>query len=210
MRDSEGYVAGIAKDGRAEVAVRTDDSADGCHSQEEHCHCSEGPPTITLKALNMGGARVGDYVSVRFRPGAIAKSVGILLGIPLLGLVAGALIGTGLHERHTASPTSAFIAGTTCFALAVLIAVLAYRRIFADIQPFIDRVIATGGTTAALLKTIDPVCRMEVDPLKPGAKIEYQGRPYFFCSSGCLGTFTKDPEKYLGAVGCATCGSTPV
>ena len=98
----------------------------------------------------MEGARVGDYVSVKFKPGAIAKSVGILLGIPLLGLVAGALIGTGLHERHTASPASAFIAGTTCFALAVLIAVLAYRRIFADIQPFIDRVIATGGTTAAL------------------------------------------------------------
>lgn len=209
MRDSEGFVAGIARDGRAEVAVRTNDSANGCHSQAEHCHCSEDAGTITIRALNMAGAVVGDYVSVRFRPGAIVKSVGVLLGIPLLGLVAGALIGTGLHERQTASPAGAVVAGGACFLAAVLLAALAYRRVFADIQPFIDRVIAAGGTAGALSKTIDPVCGTAVDPRNPGARIEYQGRPYYFCSSGCIEAFVKEPAKYLGPVGCARSGTTP-
>jgi len=209
MRDSEGYVAGIAEDGRAEVDVRRDDSANGCQSQAEHCHCSEGPPTITFKALNTVNAAVGDHVSIRFRPGAVAKSVGILLGIPLLGVAGGALLGSHLYEREMATSNGAVIAGVACFALAVLIAAFAYKRIFADIQPYIDRIIGTGVTTAALFKTIDPVCGTAVDPLKPGARIEYQGRPYYFCSSGCLDAFVREPAKYPGPVGCATCGSTP-
>lgn len=42
----------------------------------------------------------------------------------------------------------------------------------------------------------DPVCGMEVDPAK-GAKFEYQGKTYYFCSDSCRKAFQKDPQRYL-------------
>jgi|Deesub1362B_J571_1020462.scaffolds.fasta_scaffold00749_9 Cu+-exporting ATPase len=46
-------------------------------------------------------------------------------------------------------------------------------------------------------KIIDPVCGMEIDPEKAAAKVEYQGKTYYFCAVGCKTAFERDPEKYL-------------
>src|SRR5438093_1388924 len=43
----------------------------------------------------------------------------------------------------------------------------------------------------------DPVCGMEVDPSRAGAKIEHQGTIYHFCCDGCLNLFRADPATYL-------------
>jgi Cu+-exporting ATPase len=51
----------------------------------------------------------------------------------------------------------------------------------------------------------DPICGMTVDPQKAAATIEYEGRPYYFCSKGCATKFQQDPAKYLAA----TAGATP-
>ncbi len=45
----------------------------------------------------------------------------------------------------------------------------------------------------------DPVCGMELDEKKAGARVEYQGQTYYFCSPGCKAAFEKDPQKYVGA-----------
>ena len=42
----------------------------------------------------------------------------------------------------------------------------------------------------------DPICGMFVDESKPPFKSEYQGRMFYFCSSGCKNTFEKDPQRY--------------
>lgn len=44
----------------------------------------------------------------------------------------------------------------------------------------------------------DPVCGMEVDQETAAAQLEYNGKRYFFCCRGCLTSFSKEPEKYLG------------
>jgi len=44
---------------------------------------------------------------------------------------------------------------------------------------------------------IDPVCKMDVEPNNAPAKVEYKGKNYYFCASGCKVAFEKDPEKYL-------------
>ncbi len=44
----------------------------------------------------------------------------------------------------------------------------------------------------------DPVCGMDVDEKKAGARSEYKGQTYYFCSPGCKQTFDKDPERYAG------------
>ncbi|HET7718118.1 MAG TPA: heavy metal translocating P-type ATPase [Bauldia sp.] len=38
---------------------------------------------------------------------------------------------------------------------------------------------------------------MDVDPATAKHRAEYQGRPYYFCSSGCRERFVADPRKYL-------------
>jgi len=45
----------------------------------------------------------------------------------------------------------------------------------------------------------DPVCGMNVDPEKPGAKIKQGGKSYYFCSRGCARKFEESPERYLAA-----------
>lgn len=44
---------------------------------------------------------------------------------------------------------------------------------------------------------IDPVCGMQVDPVKSIYKTIYKGEVYCFCSRLCKDSFEKDPEHYL-------------
>jgi YHS domain-containing protein len=47
------------------------------------------------------------------------------------------------------------------------------------------------------VKSIDPVCGMEVDEETAAGKSEYRGKTYYFCAPGCKQAFDKDPEKYI-------------
>lgn len=49
------------------------------------------------------------------------------------------------------------------------------------------------GTSERLL---DPVCGMLVQPDSP-YRTTYKGEDFAFCSSHCLETFERDPERYL-------------
>ena len=42
----------------------------------------------------------------------------------------------------------------------------------------------------------DPVCGMDVDPKTAAGESEYQGRKYYFCSTGCKKAFDKEPRQY--------------
>jgi len=42
----------------------------------------------------------------------------------------------------------------------------------------------------------DRTCGMTVDPKRAAGSSAYQGKTYYFCSSGCKATFDKDPAKY--------------
>ena len=206
MRESQGYITRIGPDGKAQVTI-TMDSGKGCSAQTEHCHCAEASPKLNVKVLNKAGAAVGDYVSIVFKSGAILKSLLILVGLPVLGILAGAVTGTELNERALVSPNQAFLAGAACFAVAVVVAVLIYRSVAQELQPFVDRIITTG-LGAGALSAIDPVCGMAVNPLNAADKIDYEGRTYYFCNAGCLEAFTKEPWRYLGAFRCAQCTGT--
>jgi Cu+-exporting ATPase len=43
----------------------------------------------------------------------------------------------------------------------------------------------------------DPVCNMDVDPVRAAGSSEYKGQNFYFCSPGCVKRFNADPEKYL-------------
>lgn len=42
----------------------------------------------------------------------------------------------------------------------------------------------------------DPVCKMRVSPKTAGFHYKHQQQDYYFCASGCLSKFNKNPEKY--------------
>jgi YHS domain-containing protein/positive regulator of sigma E activity len=197
MRQARGIVTAVAEQGKARVAIQTDDALPGCSSKTEHCHhCSEGTSSLEIKVYNRAGAGVGDTVSVLFKSGAVLKSVLILLGIPITGIVAGAILGNSLHEASGVSQEGSLLAGAACFGVAVLLAVMTYRHFSEDVQPYIHEVIALGSADQG---TMDPVCGMAVNPAAAAGKIEYEGRTYFFCNSVCMEAFIREPARYLAA-----------
>ncbi|NBJ13124.1 heavy metal translocating P-type ATPase [Microvirga arsenatis] len=46
-------------------------------------------------------------------------------------------------------------------------------------------------------KVKDPVCGMMVDPHATPHRAQYEGKPYYFCSSGCQSKFMAEPVKYV-------------
>jgi YHS domain-containing protein len=42
----------------------------------------------------------------------------------------------------------------------------------------------------------DPVCQKQVDEQAPGAKVNYWGKVFYFCSDECRKAFRRDPPKY--------------
>ena len=46
-------------------------------------------------------------------------------------------------------------------------------------------------------KVEDPVCGMMVDPHTTQHRAQYEGKPYYFCSSGCQSKFMAEPAKYV-------------
>ena len=200
MKKTQGMVTAIHEDGKAQVAIRTDDALPGCSSRTEHCHhCSEGTSSLVIKVSNRVGAEIGDNVTVLFKSGAVLKSVLILLGIPMIGIVVGAVLGNSLYENSDLSQGGAFLAGTACFGVALFLAIMTYMHFSGDIQPYIDHVIALNPATQG---TVDPVCGMAVDAAKAAAKIDYDGKTYFFCNAGCLEAFIREPSRYLLAADC--------
>lgn len=43
----------------------------------------------------------------------------------------------------------------------------------------------------------DPVCHMRVSPKTASFHTKYNNHDYYFCASGCLKVFEKDPKKYV-------------
>ncbi len=48
-------------------------------------------------------------------------------------------------------------------------------------------------------QVIDPVCGMALLPRQAAAMADYQGHPYFFCSTRCQARFLAHPERYADA-----------
>lgn len=43
----------------------------------------------------------------------------------------------------------------------------------------------------------DVVCGMQVDPSKAAGSSEYNGKTYYFCSTGCKRKFDQNPGQYV-------------
>lgn len=44
---------------------------------------------------------------------------------------------------------------------------------------------------------IDPVCKMRVSSKYPGGKVTWKNETFYFCATGCMKKFNKQPEKFV-------------
>jgi YHS domain-containing protein/positive regulator of sigma E activity len=196
MSESEGIVVDASEDGKAKVLLEASDPCIHCGEDLQVCNCSGGSSRIIVRALNSVGASVGDLVSISHKPGALLKSITIFLVIPAVGLITGLVISAILNQRYAVGPNITVLLAATGLLVGTAISVLSYKRVSADIQPFISHVIRTGLKIPSSLRVMDPVCRMAVDPAMAAGRMSYNGKTYYFCQAGCLETFMKDPAKY--------------
>lgn len=199
MSESEGIVMDASEDGRAKVLLEASEPCIHCAEEIiDVCNCSGGSSRVIVGALNSVGASVGDLVSISHKPGALLKSITIFLVIPVMGLITGLVISAILNPINRANLIVTAIFSAAGLMAGIGISVLTYRRVSADIQPFISQVIRTGLQVPSSLRVMDPVCKMAVDPAMAVGRMSYRGKTYYFCGKGCLETFMKSPGEFAG------------
>lgn len=122
-----GTVVGIFN-GRAKVRClyRCDSECSFCPAS--HLFAKSDEP-LELEALNQAGAKEGDTVRIELDAAASLGAYGLAYGVPILGLVAGALAGAAFVPRFPRLETLLVVGGAILGAAAGLaFAVLRGRR----------------------------------------------------------------------------------
>jgi YHS domain-containing protein len=197
MAHSEGIMVASDEQDNAQVVIQQGEPGPPCSSHPKGCLCTGGRPGLLLKAVNTANASVGDLVSISFKPGAMTKSLTMLLGIPAFGLLLGIVIGLALQQAFGFQPQVVYFSASTGLFVGIVSSIVTYRRISAEIRPFVSHIISAGSQTSALFKAVDPVCKREMGSMNTDAKLEYLGNTYYFCKSDCLKAFLKSPERYI-------------
>ncbi len=199
MAQEEGLVASTGDNGWAQVVTDRKGACDECGAS--HCCASfVSGSKMVIKALNRAGAGVGDLVSIHLKSASVIQSAAVFYFIPILGLIAGAVVGTSLNQRLPIGETaSAIVFSFIGLTLGFLITALFSRWMSTrnGLTPVITRIIKTGLQAPGSLMAIDPVCNMVVNPHEAPASFVYQDKSYYFCHPNCRESFMKDPKKYL-------------
>ena len=152
MSQHEGFVADLKKNGKAEVVIQPCNAGipGAPELKDIVCHCATDGSTITIEALNKAGAGVGDWVSITQRPSALMKNTVILLGIPVVGLLAGIAVSSIITRGFASHITGGILVLTAGLLLGIIIGVITFRRVSTDNQPVIDQIIRTQLEAASL------------------------------------------------------------
>jgi hypothetical protein len=154
MPQYEGYVSSLTADDRAEVIIRPGELGipGAPEISKKVCHCATDGSTLRIEALNRAGAAVGDWVALSRKSGVLLKNAAALLGIPLLGGISGLGIGAVLLYGFAVPAISTFLFAALGLLAGITIGTRHFRRLSADNQPVISRVLKTRTEVAAMLE----------------------------------------------------------
>jgi len=199
MAEEQGLVDSTNNNGLAQVITERKDACGDCESS--HCCTSlESRGKMSIKALNRVGAKVGDVVRISLSSVSLLKSAFLLYIIPLIGFISGAIMGAALHDKLSLSETAASIVfGFIGLFLGFLLVRPFTQRMSRDnrLTPVITEIINSGRVSHELMPSVDPVCKMIMEPTKDTPSSVYKDQTYYFCDPRCKETFKRDPEKYL-------------
>ncbi len=152
----EAIVINLKENGRADVVIQPPGS--GVHGASKEinarvCHCATAASSITVEALNSAGADVGDRVSIIKDTSALLKNWGILLGIPLAGLIIGLALNSLVTGPLSLAPAVGLTAGIAFPLLALVLSIAWYRRSSTSSDPVIDRILQVAEKTGPQLQS---------------------------------------------------------
>ena len=178
MPRNEGFVTTLKNDGKAEVViqpVRTGVPGASSYVNRHVCHCASDGSTVTIEALNGVGAEVGDHVSVFRDTSGLLKNAAALLGVPVLGLIAGVLFAAVLTDGFASGTAGGIMAMAAGLACGITMGVLIFRRISMNSDPIIEHILQKRRQGDPLF-TADQLCSAE---------------PNRDCNA-CAGTFSRE------------------
>ena len=146
----EGLLTRCKEDGKAEVVIQPHSAGIPGATKRINarvCHCATPASTIRIEALNSAGAGVGDRVSISRDNPALMKNWGILLGIPLAGLISGIALAFLFTNSFSFHPFVGAALGIPIALSTVALSQVWYRKVPTDTQPVIDHIIQVGGET---------------------------------------------------------------
>ena len=146
MASATGIVIRTLPGRRADVVADKQGSCGSC-SAAHSCHTSHASKKMTTTVINPVGAEPGDLVVIDVSTGRLLKGLAVIYLIPVLGLLAGAIIGVNLKESVSMSETgSALLFGGIGLALGLGLVVSISKLLSASdaFTPVISRIRRKG------------------------------------------------------------------
>ena len=128
VSEEQGRVVGM-ENGVAMVELDPQERCAGCGL----CAASEGKMRLTLDAVE--GLKPGQVVIVGIDRSRFLRSLFLLFGLPLIGLVAGAVLGAAHPIPGMTGDASAAVLAVVLLVAAFLVALLYDRKVAAKAMP---------------------------------------------------------------------------
>ena len=99
MMKKRGFVLNTDKKGYASVILNRESACSGCGSEKsKSCKSNHSGGRFEVTVLNSIGAEKGDIVTITLSRSKVLKGAATMYLIPVIGLVAGAFLGAGVHK----------------------------------------------------------------------------------------------------------------
>lgn len=150
MVTQKGFIKEITKNGMALVSVQRGEACGQCSSKGA-CRSMTANKEMLVEAINSLQAQVGDQVEVSLPSDSFLKISFFVYFVPVVALVAGAVIGAEMAEPFHLDPT---LASAFCGGLGMVLTFLAVKVFDAKASnksrywPRITRLLPAAASTA--------------------------------------------------------------
>lgn len=121
MNTEQGIVIRIDADSKTAWIRTTKTGACESCSAKSSCHTLGGGKEMEVEAINEAGARIGEQVVIGFETASLLKVSFLLYVFPILGLIAGAVVGDYIAPYFSMNHSlSALLVGGFAFFLCYL------------------------------------------------------------------------------------------
>ncbi len=159
MARTNGIVVRVMADGKAEVVAEKKGGCGSCSSAHT-CHTSKSAMKMKTTVINPVGARPGDMVTLNVSTSSLLKGLVLIYLFPVIGLMAGAIMGSNMAQVMSMSQTgSAILFGGAGLVLGFVSVILISRLMASNdaYKPVIVRIVSKGANEALTIGHTHPV-----------------------------------------------------